>query len=111
MARLKMLFVVVKGDPYAGEDEHVPGVYAVEVDTNLVDGQAACAALEAFHRHIGIEEVDAFEIAVLDADGRSIPDDEHCPGVDAVFLGRVENDSTPPPSSGDFGKIVGNAGR
>lgn len=94
MARLKMLFVEVKGEPYAEEDDHVPGVYAVEVDANISDGQAACAALDEFHRRVGIKEVDAFDIAVFDPEGRKLLDDERCLGVRAEFLGRVATEPT-----------------
>ena len=107
MSELTVLFVDVKGDPYVEADDHILGVYALEVDLSRGQGQAACAALDEFHRRVGIEEVDAFEIGVFDADGRQWLDDEQPCEVKAVFLGRVERLPVEPPT---FTKDTGNAG-
>lgn len=82
-------FVVVTGDANLGDDEHVLGVYAFEVDASAEPSEAVSAILDEFHRRIGIEELDAFDIAVVDPQGRHQVDEEPS-GVAAIFAGRVE---------------------
>lgn len=75
--------VVVSGTPSDEEDEDVPGEYAIDVFldqpvfcTALLSEEdrcsIACAALDSFHTHIGIEELEDFEINVYLPDGTLI---------------------------------------
>jgi hypothetical protein len=89
MSEFYTWFVMVTGDACVADDEHVPGIYAFELEASCETSEAVYAILVEFHRRIGIEELDAFEIAVVDPDGR-LQTDERPSGVTAIFAGRVE---------------------
>ncbi len=94
----RSLYVIVTGRPTCEEDEAVPGAYLVTVDPDLPEDRQADTALDVFHFKVGIEELDPFDIAVFDADGRRIEDTgESGGGGKAVFQGKLDPDDLPEP--------------
>lgn len=75
-------YIQAKGEPCETEDEDVPGFYLIELSLSrpLVLGsisdqdrsEIATAALDSFHEHQGIEDLDTFLISVLLEDGTKV---------------------------------------
>lgn len=78
------------------EDESVPGIYEVAVKPHAKPGVMLWAALEAFHQKTGIEELDDFDIDVIDpATGAVFDHEQEEPGEsDAIhyaFNGKISD--------------------
>jgi len=75
------------------DDEGLAGIWAVNFDfddADMPDGQRAGAALDVFHGRQGIENLDDFEIDVIDAHGRPIAQDENYEEGSYTDAGSVE---------------------
>lgn len=99
----KKVYVIVEGEPSEVEDEGVPGIYEIEVDPELDEGQSSEAALDVFHDHVGIEMLDDFDISVVNEDGVALPRlDKYESGslsMHAEYLGQTPNDPRRPASA------------
>lgn len=92
------VFVKVQGAASDEDDASVPGIYLLEVDSELDVPDRASAALDAFHESVGISTLDDFEITAFDADGTEIVQGEaesYTLGSRAEFQGVVDPSKAP----------------
>ncbi len=104
------VYIHVQGTPTHQDDEGLPGVYLVEVQAPSITsleglqeahrGKVAAAALDEFHHHQGIEELDPFTITAYAADGSRLDEPEGA--IDetglvgsCAFVGDVPHDQLP----------------
>lgn len=83
----------------APDDHDAAGAYAVQFNVDvsgLSDAKRASMALDIFHAHQGIDNLDDFDIAVVDADGNVIEQDLDHEDYSASDDGDVEKDSDVP---------------
>lgn len=72
------------------EDKGVSGTYSVQVARGLKPCRMASAALDAFHENVAIDDLDAFEITVVDpVSGIAVEQDG---GAEAYSMGRYARD-------------------
>lgn len=68
---MRPLYVVAKpcvpADALRALDQCVPGIYLAQIDPQLPDAAAACAALDRFHCTVHVKSLEDFTFAVWDA--------------------------------------------
>lgn len=79
--------------PSEAEDFNIEGIYAVTFDSDTTDlskSKLASLALDVFHSHVAVSNLDDFEFTVLDGNNEPIGEDENHIAYSEKKSGTVE---------------------
>jgi hypothetical protein len=90
------VYIKVATTRHDDEDDGLPGVYAVAVDEELDDDDKASAALDIFHEHVEIADLDDVVVTVHSEDGAELGGAGSEPqALGGSFEGKLSEEETP----------------